>query len=89
MLRSVNVGRPKDVLWQGRSVFTGIWKAPVDGQSMVRRLNIDDDGQGDLAGHGSEHRAVFVYQLDSYRYWQKLLGRVGPLPRSPRRTHDN
>jgi ferredoxin-NADP reductase/MOSC domain-containing protein YiiM len=42
---------------------------------MVRRLNIDGDGQGDLAGHGGERRAVFVYQMDSYRYWQKHLGR--------------
>jgi ferredoxin-NADP reductase/MOSC domain-containing protein YiiM len=42
---------------------------------MVRRLNIDGDGQGDLAGHGGEHRAVFVYQIDSYRYWQAELGR--------------
>jgi ferredoxin-NADP reductase/MOSC domain-containing protein YiiM len=42
---------------------------------MVRRLNIDGDGQGDLAGHGGEHRAVFVYQIDSYHYWQNRLGR--------------
>ena len=42
---------------------------------MVRRLNIDGDGQGDLVGHGGEHRAVFVYQIDSYRYWQSELGR--------------
>jgi len=42
---------------------------------MARRLNIDVDGQGDLAGHGGEHRAVFVYQIDSYNYWQSLLGR--------------
>jgi ferredoxin-NADP reductase/MOSC domain-containing protein YiiM len=42
---------------------------------MVRRFNIDGDGQGDLAGHGGEHRAVFVYQFDSYRYWQNYLGR--------------
>ena len=42
---------------------------------MVRRLNIDGDGQGDLTGHGGEHRAVFVYQIDSYRYWQNQLGR--------------
>jgi ferredoxin-NADP reductase/MOSC domain-containing protein YiiM/ferredoxin len=74
-LRSVNVGKPKNVAWQGRSVFTGIWKAPVDGPAMVRRLNIDGDGQGDLGGHGGEQRAVFVYQLDSYRYWQQFLGR--------------
>src|ERR1700685_1345073 len=42
---------------------------------MVRRVNIDGDGQGDLAGHGGEHRAVFVYQIESYRYWQQQLGR--------------
>ncbi len=74
-LRSLNVGLPKDVPWRGRTVYTGVWKAPVDGPAMVRRLGIDGDGQGDLAGHGGEHRAVFVYQLDSYRYWQEFLGR--------------
>ena len=68
-LVSVNVGLPQDVAWQGRTVHTGVWKAPVDGPRMVRRLNIDGDGQGDLAGHGGEHRAVLVYQLDSYRHW--------------------
>ncbi|XVV13605.1 MOSC domain-containing protein [Actinoplanes sp. CA-131856] len=75
MLRSVNVGLPKDVQWRGRTVFTGIWKSPVEGAAMVRRLNIDGDGQGDLGGHGGEQRAVFVYQLESYAYWQKFLGR--------------
>ena len=74
-LRSVNVGLPRDVSWRGRTVHTGIWKTPVDGPAMVRRLNVDGDGQGDLAGHGGEQRAVFVYQLDSYRYWQDFLGR--------------
>ncbi|MGW7578168.1 MOSC domain-containing protein [Streptomyces sp. NPDC054765] len=74
-LVSVNVGLPKDVSWQGRTVHTGIWKSPVTGPRMVRRLNIDGDGQGDLAGHGGEMRAVMVYQLDSYRYWQRELGR--------------
>lgn len=74
-LLSVNVGLPRDVTWQGRTVHTGIWKAPVEGRRMVRRLNVDGDGQGDLAGHGGERRAVFVYQMDSYRYWQNQLGR--------------
>lgn len=75
ILRSVNVGLPKDVVWRGRTVHTGVWKSPVDGPAMVRRLNIDGDGQGDLGGHGGEQRAVFVYQLDSYRHWEKFLGR--------------
>src|SRR5215475_3467320 len=74
-LLSVNVGLPQDVTWQGRKVRTAVWKKPVAGPQMVRRLNIDGDGQGDLAGHGGEHRAVFVYQIDSYRYWQAQLGR--------------
>ncbi|MEE4592562.1 MOSC and FAD-binding oxidoreductase domain-containing protein [Streptomyces sp. DSM 41524] len=74
-LLSVNVGVPKDVPWQGRTVHTGAWKAPVQGPRMVRRLNIDGDGQGDLAGHGGEIRAVLVYQLESYHYWQQQLGR--------------
>src|SRR6266487_4375130 len=66
---------PKNVAWRGRTVYTGVWKHPVGGPSMVRRLNIDGDGQGDLDGHGGEQRAVLVYQLDSYRYWQRELGR--------------
>jgi ferredoxin-NADP reductase/MOSC domain-containing protein YiiM len=74
-LLSVNVGLPRDIDWEGRVVHTGIWKSPVQGRRFVRRLNIEGDGQGDLAGHGGEHRAVFVYQIDSYRYWEKLLGR--------------
>src|SRR4051794_10290313 len=73
---SVNVGMPKDVPWQGRTVFTGVFKDPVTGPRRVRRLNIDGDGQGDRAGHGGEQRAVFVYQTDSYRYWERELGRT-------------
>jgi ferredoxin-NADP reductase/MOSC domain-containing protein YiiM len=74
-LVSLNVGLPRDVVWQGRTVHTAIWKEPVEGPRMVRRLNVDGDGQGDLAGHGGEQRAVFVYQIGSYRYWQGELGR--------------
>jgi ferredoxin-NADP reductase/MOSC domain-containing protein YiiM len=74
-LLSVNVGLPRDIAWQGRTVHTAVWKAPVQGPRAVRRLNIDGDGQGDLAGHGGEHRAVLVYQMDSYRFWQSELGR--------------
>lgn len=75
VLRSVNVGMPADVSWRGRTVHTGVWKRPVDGPQMVRRLNVDGDGQGDLGGHGGEQRAVLVYQVASYRYWEDLLGR--------------
>src|SRR5271170_5121786 len=74
-LLSVNVGLPRDVTWNGKTVYTAIWKSPVEGRTMVRTLNIVGDGQGDLAGHGGEHRAVFVYQMDSYHYWERFLGR--------------
>ena len=75
MLVSVNVGLPADVEWQGKIVHTAVWKRPVAGRVMARHLNLDGDRQGDLAGHGGEHRAVMVYQLDSYRYWEKYLQR--------------
>lgn len=74
-LLSVNVGLPRDIEWQGKLVNTAIWKTPVKGPCMVRRLNIDGDGQADRAGHGGENRAVYVYQTDSYRYWEEHLGR--------------
>src|SRR6478752_4044205 len=74
-LLSVNVGLPRDVQWQGRTVHTGIWKSPVADRCRARRLNLDGDGQGDLGGHGGEHRAVFVYQIESYRHWQEHLQR--------------
>jgi ferredoxin-NADP reductase/MOSC domain-containing protein YiiM len=75
-LLSVNVGLPRDIAWKGRTVHTGIWKTPVGGRCRVGRLNLDGDGQGDLAGHGGEQRAVFVYQIESYRYWQDQLKRT-------------
>jgi MOSC domain-containing protein YiiM/ferredoxin-NADP reductase len=75
-LLSVNVGLPRDIEWKARTVHTGIWKDPVRGRCRVGRLNLDGDGQGDLAGHGGEQRAVFVYQIESYRYWQEHLKRT-------------
>jgi ferredoxin-NADP reductase/MOSC domain-containing protein YiiM len=74
-LLSVNVGNPREITWRGKTVYTSVWKGPVRGQRLVGRLNIDGDAQGDLAGHGGEYRAVFVYQMDSYHYWQRELKR--------------
>jgi MOSC domain-containing protein YiiM len=72
-LLSVNVGLPRNIEWKERTVHTGIWKNPVVGRCRAGRLNLDGDGQGDLSGHGGEQRAVFVYQIESYRYWQEQL----------------
>ena len=70
-LVSVNIGLPRDINWRGKTVHTGICKSPVPGHVIVRKLNIDGDGQGDLGGHGGVNRAVMVYQLDSYQYWER------------------
>ena len=80
VLRSANVGMPKNVRWQGKTVFTGVFKHPVTGPCRVGRLNLEGDGQGDLAGHGGEQRAVFVYQIESYRYWERELARTDFVP---------
>ncbi|MGH8739247.1 MAG: MOSC domain-containing protein [Burkholderiales bacterium] len=74
-LLSVNVGLPRDIEWRGRTVRTAIWKDPVRGRRCVGRLNVEGDRQGDTYGHGGEQRAVFVYQVESYRYWEERLGR--------------
>ena len=74
-LLSVNVGLPRDISWRGETVHTSVWKDPVQGRRLVRWLNVDGDGQGDLSGHGGEHRAVLVYQIGSYRHWERQLGR--------------
>ena len=69
-LLSVNVGHPREIAWRGKTVCTSVWKAPVQGRRLVRRLNVDGDAQGDLAGHGGEHhqrgapRRVAPQQLD-------------------------
>jgi ferredoxin-NADP reductase/MOSC domain-containing protein YiiM/ferredoxin len=81
-LLSVNVGMPKDVSWHGKTVHTGIWKTSAAGPRMARVLNLDGDGQGDLAGHGGEQRAVLVYQVESLAYWYEYLGREGSRSRS-------
>ena len=74
-LLSVNVGLPRDIDWKGRTVHTGIWKEPAHERCWAGRLNLTGDGQGDLAGHGGEQRAVFVYQIESYSHWQAQLKR--------------
>ena len=61
-LLSVNVGGPRQVAWEGKTVRSAIWKESVEGPRMVRRMNIDGDDQADRVAHGGEHRAVFVYQ---------------------------
>ncbi len=74
-LISVNVSLPKEVQHKGKSVSTGIFKAPVQGRVMLRELNLDGDGQADLTVHGGVHQAVYVYPVEHYDYWREKLGR--------------
>lgn len=74
-LLAVNVGLPQDITWHDKTVHTSVWKHVVAGKRRVRRLDIDGDEQGDKVGHGGEQRAVLVYQIESYRYWEREFGR--------------
>jgi MOSC domain-containing protein YiiM len=74
-LMSINVARPEQVAYGDSSVMTGIFKQPVAGAVVVRKLNLDGDGQADLINHGGESKAVYAYSLDHYDYWRETLGR--------------
>lgn len=79
-LLSVNTGMPREVRWHGRIVTTGIFKEAVEGRVVLRKLNLDGDGQADLTVHGGEHKAVYCYSLAHYDYWKKELpGRELPM----------
>jgi MOSC domain-containing protein YiiM len=71
---SVNVGLPREVMWHGRSVTTGIFKQPVKGRVALRKLNLYGDGQADLSVHGGEYKAAYCYPIAHYDYWKKELG---------------
>lgn len=70
---SVNVGLPREALWKRRIVLTGIFKEPVEGRVMARRLNLDGDRQADLTLHGGPEKAIYVYPADYYHAWRKEL----------------
>jgi len=72
-LISVNVGRPREVQWQGETVRTSIFKAPVAGRVRVGRLNIEGDEQSDLSVHGGEDKAVYAYPAEHYAFWREAL----------------
>jgi len=77
---SLNVGMPREVLWHGQPVTTGIFKSPTSERIRLRTLNLDGDRQADLTVHGGEHKAVYCYPVEHYTYWQKKLpGRDLPL----------
>src|SRR6266700_6524380 len=70
---SLNVGLPREVIWQGKHVTTGIFKEPIQGRVMMRRLNVDGDQQADLTVHGGVSKAVYAYPSEHYNYWRTEL----------------
>jgi MOSC domain-containing protein YiiM len=79
-IASLNVGLPREVIWHGSTVSTGIYKDPVVGRVALRKLNLDGDRQADLTVHGGEYKAVYCYPLEHYEYWkQELPGRNLPM----------
>jgi len=79
-LVSVNTGLPREVIWHGRKVTTGIYKEPVEGRVRLRKLNLDGDRQADLTVHGGKYKAVYCYPISHYEYWKRELpGRQLPM----------
>lgn len=76
---SLNIGLPRDVVWHGRTVTTGIFKEPVARRVALRRLNLDGDRQADLTVHGGPFKAVYCYPVEHYAPWTEELG-GGALP---------
>jgi MOSC domain-containing protein YiiM len=72
---SVNVGMPREVDRRGMKILTGIFKEPVASRLVVRRLNIEGDGQADLTVHGGPDKAVYAYPSEHYGPWREQLGR--------------
>ena len=68
---SVNVGLPRKVLFNGQTITTAIFKDPVKGPVMLRKINLDGDKQADLTVHGGVDKAVYSYPAEHYDYWRK------------------
>ena len=70
---AVNVGLPREVIYKGKTITTGIFKEPVEGRARLRRLNLDGDRQADLSVHGGPSKAVYAYPSEHYEYWREQL----------------
>ena len=70
-LVSLNVGKPQVVVWNGKSVLTGIFKEPVTGRILLKQFNFDGDEQADLSVHGGASKAVYAYPSEHYEYWRR------------------
>lgn len=73
-LVSLNVALPTEVMYQQKSVQTGIFKQPVEGVRFLRKVQLEGDGQGDLKNHGGPDKALCAYAQDHFPYWERTLG---------------
>ena len=73
-IEALCVAKPKTIAHQGRTISTGIYKSPVEGSRMVRRTNIEGDGQADLSVHGGIDKAVYAFPREHYAFYQEALG---------------
>ncbi len=76
IILSVNVGLPRKVLFNGQIITTAIFKDPVNGPIMLRKLNLDGDKQADLTVHGGMDKAVYSYPAEHYDYWRKQFSNM-------------
>lgn len=74
-IESVNIGRPREVLYRRRAVRTSIWKSPVAGRVAVRGVNIEGDDQADRGVHGGPDKAVYAYAREDLDWWAGRLDR--------------
>ena len=79
IVESLNIGLPRKEIFQGREIITGICKQPVTGPLRLSRSGFENDGGGDLKHHGGSDKAVCVYSLDHYPYWEDTLGKKLPV----------
>ena len=74
-LLSINVSKPKEITYKGKQILTGIFKEPTQSPLILRTLNLDGDEQADLEAHGGIYKAVYVYTIENYKYWEQELKR--------------
>ena len=72
-LVSLNVGKPIETSYKGKLISTGIYKQPVIESVYVSKLQVEGDGQADLVHHGGSEKAICVYPMEHYAYWEERL----------------
>ena len=78
IVKALNIGLPKREAFGKKELVTGICKQPVAGAVFLSKQGFEGDGVGDRTHHGGSDKAVCVYSLDHYPYWESMLGITMP-----------